>query len=103
MITYDQVATAIIVVVAVCAALAVIWNAIKAVREMKKPYDDLSAMVEEHERKLANDHKRLDDLKTSNDLQAKMLLQMANHMIDGNHNDQLRQARDELQEYLIMR
>ena len=103
MITYDQVATAVIVIVAVCAALAVIWNAIKAVREMKKPYDDLSEMVEEHERKLANDHKRLDDLKTSNDLQAKMLLQMANHMIDGNHNDKLRQARDELQEYLIMR
>lgn len=103
MTTYDQIATAFVVILAACGALAVIWGAIKAVHEMKKPYDDLVEKADEHERKLANDHKRLEDLKTSSDLQAKMLLQMANHMMDGNHSDQLRQARDELQEYLIMR
>lgn len=103
MFGYEAIATSFMVFLAACAALAVIWGAVKVFKEIRKPQTDLLAQVDEHEEKLKNDHRRLDDLKRSNDLQAKMLLQMANHMIDGNHNDQLRQARDELQEYLIMR
>lgn len=103
MFSYEALATSFIVLLSACAALAVIWGAVKAIREIRKPHADMANQVAEHERKLANDHKRLDDLETSNNLQAKILLQMANHMIDGNHTDLLRQARDEMQEYLIMR
>lgn len=103
MFEYETLATSFVVLLAACAALAVIWGAVKAVREIRKPHADLAEKVREHESKLVNDHKRLEDLKRSNDLQAKILLQMTNHMIDGNHTDLLIKARDEMQEYLIMR
>ena len=103
MIEYETLATSFIVLLSACAALAVIWGAVKAIKEIRKPHDDLVSKVEEHERKLVNDHERLEDLKESNDLQALMLLQMANHMIDGNHNDLLIEARDNLQKYLVKR
>lgn len=103
MIEYETLATSFIVLLSACAALAVIWGAVKAIKEIRKPHDDLVSKVDEHERKLVNDHERLEDLKESNDLQALMLLQMANHMIDGNHTDLLIEARDNLQKYLVKR
>lgn len=103
MIEYETLATSFIVLLSACAALAVIWGAVKAIKEIRKPHDDLVSKVDEHERKLVNDHERLEDLKESNDLQALMLLQMANHMIDGNHTDLLVEARDNLQKYLVKR
>ena len=103
MIEYETLATSFIVLLSACAALAVIWGAVKAIKEIRKPHDDLVSKVDEHERKLVNDHERLEDLKESNDLQALMLLQMANHMIDGNHIDLLIEARDNLQKYLVKR
>ena len=103
MYSYEALSTSFIVLLSACAALAVIWGAVKAFKEIRNPHDDLVLKVEEHDRKLVNDHERLEDLKESNDLQALMLLQMANHMIDGNHTDLLIEARDNLQKYLVKR
>ena len=100
---YDTLATAFMVLLAACAALAVIWGAVKAVREMRRPAMELREAVEEHERKLARDHERLDDLKEANDLQLELLLQMANHAIDGNDVEHLIKVRDKLQAYLVRR
>lgn len=102
-IGYEELATCFVVLLAACAALAVIWGAVKAVREMHKPTVELHEMVEEHERKLLHDHERLEDLKEASDLQMEMLLQLANHAIDGDHTKQLADVRDKMQKYLIKR
>jgi hypothetical protein len=99
--SYDTLAASFMVLLAACAALAVIWGAVKAVREIRKPTAELHAKVEEHERKLLNDHERLDELKEASDLQMEMLLQLANHAIDGNHTAQMIEVRDRMQRYLI--
>lgn len=100
-IQYDTLATSFVVLLAACAALAVIWGAVKAVREIRRPSVELKALVDEHERKLVRDHERLEDLKEANDLQMEMLLQLANHAIDGNHVAQMVEVRDRMQRYLI--
>lgn len=98
---YDELATCFVVLLAACAALAVVWGAVKAVREIRRPSVELHAMVDEHEHKLVHDHERLEELKEANDLQMEMLLQLANHAIDGNHVAQMIEVRDRMQRYLI--
>ena len=60
-------------------------------------------MKVEIDEKLLNDHERLNDLKKSNEHQAKLLLQIANHLIDGNHKQEMIKARDAMQAYLVER
>lgn len=100
---YDELATSAVVLVAALAAITVIWNAVKALREMRQPVRDMQAQIEEHQRKLDDDFKRMEDLKHSNELQIKALMQLINHELDGNHVDKLEEVRDELQGYLITR
>ena len=77
-----------------------IWGFIKVVREIAKPLTDMKKTVSDHtsEIKEINEH-----LKKSDEGMAivqQSLLQIMNHMIDGNHTEQLVKARDDLQIYL---
>jgi len=103
MYEYADIQAAVVVLLGVIAAFVLIVNGLKAWKELTKPSTDLKQLVDEHDEKLINDHERLNDLKQSNELQAKLLLQIANHLIDGNHTDQMIHARDEMQDYLITR
>lgn len=103
MYEYADIQTAVVVLLGVIAAFVLIVNGLKAWKELTKPSTDLKQLVDEHDEKLLNDHERLNDLKQSNELQAKLLLQIANHLIDGNHKEQMVLARDEMQNYLITR
>lgn len=81
-------------------AFLALWGFIKAVKEVNKPLADMKKTVEDHTEdiKAINDH-----LKKSDEGMAIMqqsLLQIMNHMIDGNHTDQLAKARDQMQIYL---
>lgn len=81
-------------------AFLALWGFIKAVKEVNKPLADMKKTVEDHtnEIKEINDH-----LKKSDEGMAivqQSLLQIMNHMIDGNHTEQLVKARDEMQIYL---
>ena len=100
---YDDVATTLIVILAACAAIAVVWGAVKAIREILKPLRDAIAKVDEHDQKLLEDFKRMEDLKHANELQMMALLQLINHSIDGNDVDKLTAVRDKLQLYLASR
>lgn len=100
---YAEIQTAVMVVLGAIAAFVLIVNGMKAWKELTKPSTDLKQLVDEHDEKLLNDHERLNDLKKSNEYQAKLLMQIANHLIDGNHKEQLIGARDEMQEYLLTR
>lgn len=84
----------------ICGALLALWGFIKAVKEVNKPLADMKKTVEDHtnEIKEINDH-----LKKSDEGMAivqQSLLQIMNHMLDGNHTEQLVKARDEMQIYL---
>ena len=94
---------ALTLVAALTGAVTGIWAVHKIFDEVRRPRLDLKERVDGHDRMLANDNERMKDFKVSNDLQMKMLLQLANHAIDGNHVDKLIAVRDEVQNYLIER
>lgn len=75
-----------------------------------KPTDTRDETLKRHDELFDNDNKRLVELeewrKESDEAQKvilKSLLAMMSHEIDGNHLDDLKKSRDDLQEYLIRR
>lgn len=84
----------------VAGVVLAIWGFIKVIREINKPLADMKKTVSDHstEIKEINEH-----LKKSDEGMAIMqqsLLQIMNHMIDGDHQEQLAKVRDEMQIYL---
>jgi len=84
-----------------CGFIAAIYGVYKIVKEIKKPSEDLKAKVDSHEEKLNNDNERLKAVEESNKMILQCLLVIINHDITGNCIDKMKEARDELQEFLI--
>lgn len=79
-------------------------------RWAKKPDINRDEKLKGHDEKLDNDNRRLNELErkaneTDEALQIimKSMLALMSHSIDGNHTDELKKARDDMQEYLIRR
>lgn len=88
-------------ILGVCSMVAALWGVWKIVLELKKPNDDLKLQVSKHDEMLASDHDRLKDVEASNKMILQCLLVIINHDITGNGIDKMKEARDELQDYLI--
>ena len=86
-----------------CVLITSVWAVFKIIREINKPNDDLKRTVEQHSIALDNDNKRLKQLDDDNRMILQSLLVIVNHSIDNNGIDKLKEARTELQEYLIKR
>ena len=84
-----------------CVLVTSLWGLWKIVKEWKKPSEDLKATVEKHDALLDNDNKRLKEIEDSNRKILQCLLVIINHDITGNGIEQMKSARDELQEFLI--
>ena len=84
-----------------CGFVGAVWGLWKIIKEAKKPNDDLKAMVEEHEAVLKRDHERLKSIEESDKMMLQCLLVIINHDITGNGINNLKEVRDELQEFLI--
>lgn len=84
-----------------CSFFGALWGVWKIVREWKKPNEDLKAQVKHHEELLENDNERLKDVERSNKMILQCLLVIINHDITGNGVAKMKEARDELQEFLI--
>ena len=84
-----------------CGFVAAIWGVVKIVKEIKKPSDDLKTKVDEHDQLLKNDNERLKDIEQSNKMILNCMFVLINHDLTGNGIDKMKEARDELQEYLI--
>ena len=76
----------------------------------KKPDQTRVDKVKEHEETLKKhtellerDHRRLQELEEGNKIMMQSMLALMSHSIDGNHIEDLKQARDDLQKYLIRR
>lgn len=94
-------------VLGICTAIGVIWATFKIVVEIvnkfKSPNDDLRNKVEAHDKMLDNDNKRLKEIEEANKVLCKSTLALINHEITGNGVENMKKARDDLQQYLIER
>lgn len=84
----------------IAGAGAVLYGIYKA---LKKPDSERDMKLKRHQELLDNDNKRLKELEESNKIIMQSMLALMTHAIDGNHTDELKQARDDLQKYLIRR
>lgn len=90
-------------IIGFCSLVAAIWGVLKIYKEIKKPNDDLREEVEKHSELLDNDNKRLKEIEESNKLILRSLSVIINHEITGNGDIQMKEVRNDLQEYLINR
>lgn len=88
-------------ILALCTLVTALWGVWKIVKEMKKPNDDLKKLVEKHDERLKDDNERLREIESSNKRILQCLLVIINHDITGNGLDKMKEARDDLQEFLI--
>lgn len=80
------------------------------IRWMRKPDSDRDERLKRHEEMFNNDNKRLNELekeqkemKEAQQVLMKSMLALMSHAIDGNHTEDLKMARDDMQEYLLRR
>lgn len=76
------------------------WGFAKAIKEIRKPAVDLKKTVDVHSTQIKDleDHNKKFDEGMA--IMQMSLLQIMNHMIDGDHLDKLVKARDDMQLYL---
>ena len=84
-----------------CTLIGGLWSVIKIIKEIRKPNDDLKKTVARHSELLDNDNKRLKEHEESNHMILKCLLVIINHEITGNGIETMKEARDDLQKYLV--
>lgn len=91
------------VLLGIAAGIVVLGNAYAALKHLAERPHGIAEKVRKHEERLARDHKRLSELETSDRLIMRGVMQLMSHEIDGNHSQQLRETRDEMEQYLINR
>lgn len=84
-----------------CGLVTTLFAVWKIIKEIKKPSEDLKKKVEHHEELLNNDNERLKDIEQSTKMILNCMFVLINHDLTGNGIDKMKEARDELQEYLI--
>ena len=111
-LTFESFIGAGVVLLILAGAYSTIMSAIKTHREEKKlknsPIEKLEEIVKQHEQFLASDKVRIErlekDAKTNqneNRLMMRMLLALTRHAIDGNNIADLKDMRDEVNDYLV--
>ena len=98
----------------ICAGIATIGAAcaavLRAIKHFKAPEESqnqrlaaVETTMEKHMEYLAKDKARIDSLEEGNQAAHRLLLALANHALDGNAVEELRRAKNDMQEYLIRR
>lgn len=92
---------------AMCGAIITIggaWAIVKNIRDKaKEPDAERDETLRRHGEMLDNDNKRLKELEEGNKVIMQSMLALMSHELDGNHTEQLRKAKNDLEEYLISR
>ena len=92
---------------AMCGAIITIggaWAVIKNIKDKaKEPDMERDQTLKRHSEMLDNDNKRLKELEDSNRVIMQSMLALMSHELDGNHTEQLRKAKEDLEKYLISR
>lgn len=102
-LSFAQYQSTIIVILAVCAAIVVVGNTIKTIKEWRKPRMDV-------ERCLKQDNDRIDRLEKKekeHEKEFSLILRsqmvMLQHMVTGDHVDDLKKLQNEINQFLIER
>ena len=88
-------------ILALCALVTALWGVWKIIKELKKPNANLKESVTKHDILLDQDNRRLKAIEDSNKMILQSLLVIINHDITGNGIEKMKEAREELQEFLI--
>ena len=99
-ITGMDIATTYKTLVFISGVFLAVWGFIKAIKEINKPLADLKKTVENHTSQIKDLEEHTKKFDEGMAIMQQSLLQMMNHMIDGNHTDKLVKARDDMQVYL---
>ena len=102
-ISLEQVRDFIIVVVALLGFIVLLGNAIKAIRDWRKPASDVQSWRRDVDTKLNRDNERLTSLEEGNKVVCRGILALLSHEINGNSNDKLAASQQEITNYLIDR
>ena len=104
-LTFDQLITTSVVILVLVGAYNTIMTAVKTRREEKKlkekPVNDITTIIEQHEKKLDNDNDRLVHMEEANRVMLRGVMALLSHEINGNSVDKLKTSYDEIQQFLI--
>ena len=122
-LTFNEVGITVAVIAVACGFIALVWNAIKAIKEwiasLRKPTNDhisdVESQVENHENRIAkleeccdevrgklqNDFKFQQDNIAVNQLMLKSIKRLLQHSIDGNDTAKLKEMEQEIDNYLL--
>ncbi len=91
------------VIVALCALIVTLWNAIKAIKEMAKPAKDLVSRVDAIEEHLSNDKRRLDEQEEAQKLLLRAMLVLIEYETTGGTSEKeaLAAVKTDITNYLI--
>ena len=90
-------------VIYICTLITAIWAVWKIIKELRKPNQEVKDKLNKHDKLLDTDNKRLKEIEDSNHMVLQCLLSIINHGITGNGIEKMKEARDQLQEFLINR
>ena len=108
--------TTVVIVAGVLTFFNLADKLVAYIRELKKPTTDLEERIEKlekemefgikvtfekYEERFSRDLARINGIEDSNKIMLKSLLAIMDHEIDGDHVDQLKEARDELKNYML--
>ena len=99
-VTPDQWGGFVLVLAGILATIVLISSAIKAVREMTKPQEELKKEVKRHAECLDRDNKRIEQEEMTR-LTLRGVNALLNHEITGNGIENLKKVRDDITEHLI--
>lgn len=87
----------------ICGAIITIGGAITIITKFFAPFSDLKKRVAALESKFEGDHQELGKLEIGIEKICKCTLAITDHELTGNSVDKLREAKDEMQDYLIQK
>lgn len=106
-LSYEAIANAVIVILLFCGGFVTLWSCWKIVREIRKPTMDrekkiqeLENNVNELEEKVQSNNSHIKTLDETTRLILKSNTVMIEHLISGDHVDNLRKVNDEIRTYL---
>lgn len=106
-LSFEQLIGTVAVILLLIGTYNTIMGAVKTAREEKKlkdqPVNTLENTVDDHTKKLANDHERITELEESNRIIMRALMAVMSHEVNGNSTDKLQKSMEEIQEFLIER
>ena len=85
----------------ILAAIVLVWNAVKALREALKPISDFDKRLSDAENAQKENERRLGSLENMCKLLLRGQVLVASHITDGNHTEQIAEFSREVDRYLI--